>query len=124
MHKVLFVVSFIFIVSCVKVDSVMGPITILDHEFDVIRNIDGKVDLNEFERHWNLLEPIEILPNYNWTHKIDISSDGNFGKKFGGRWLYNNEGYIARLNKQLKPIYRVEDVQHFNGFLLEDDSKY
>ncbi len=62
---------------------------------------------------WDSLIPIDKLPNTDWTHKLDIRSDS-----IGGGWLYNEDGYVAKLNHRLKPMFKVPDVKSFNAIFL------
>ena len=89
-------------------------IRILNNEFEVVKIISDPDLLAIAYSEWKLLVPVDSLPNTNWTHKIDITS-----KSIGGRWLYNKQGYIAKLNKRLQPIYQVKDVASFNQVYLD-----
>jgi len=95
-------------------DITMDEIEILDDRFELLRIIDDPTELAKAQELWSTLIPIESLPNTNWTHKLDIQSD-----TVGGRWLYNAEGYVAKLNKQLKPMYKVSNVTLFNEIYLD-----
>jgi len=88
-------------------------IKILNTEFKVIKIIKNPNELKLAKNEWGKLVSINSLPNTNWSHKIDITS-----KSIGGRWLYNKQGYLAKLNKQLKPIYKVNNVKTFNKVYL------
>ena len=88
-------------------------IKVRNKDFEVIRVIQELEVLEEAEKVWQKLKPIDTLPNTNWTHKLDVTSES-----IGGRWLYNKEGYLAKLNKQLKPMYKVSDVSKFNEIYL------
>ena len=88
-------------------------ITVRNKDFEVIRVVQELEVLKEAEKAWQKLKPIDSLPNTNWTHKLDVTSES-----IGGRWLYNKEGYLAKLNKQLKPMYKVSDVSKFNEIYL------
>jgi len=91
----------------------MQQIKILNNEFSVIKVISSTKELELAKKEWGQLIPINKLPNTNWTHKIDITS-----KSIGGRWLYNKQGYLAKLNKQLKPMYKTNNVKSFNKVYL------
>jgi predicted double-glycine peptidase len=93
----------------------MDEITIRDNNFEILRIIDDPGQLAKARKQWNTLVRIKEPPNTNWTHKIDIESSSRF---LNDRWLYNKEGYIARLNYQLKPMYKVSDVKLFNEIYL------
>ena len=71
--------------------------------------------LIEIVKQWNKLKPVKRLPNTNWTHQLKIEGD----KSIGGTWLYNSQGYIARLNYMLKPMYSVSNIELFNKLLIE-----
>ena len=88
-------------------------IQVRNANFEVIRVIQEPEMLQRAEKEWQKLKPIDTLPNTNWTHKLDVNSEA-----IGGRWLYNKEGYLAKLNKQLKPMYKVSDVNKFNEIYL------
>lgn len=94
---------------------VMKKITVLDGDFKVVKVIADPAVLAAAGKEWGSLVPITLaeLPDTRWTHKIDIVSE-----TIGGRWLYNKKGYLGRLNKLLKPLYRVKDVSRFNRIFL------
>jgi hypothetical protein len=91
----------------------MDEITVRDRNFEVLREINDSDQLGKAQEQWDALIRIDELPNTNWTHKMDIKSNS-----VGGRWLYNSEGYVARLNKRVKPDYRVSNVKSFNEIYL------
>jgi hypothetical protein len=91
-------------------------VQILNSQFETIRVIQDPVELQSAEKVWRELKPIDKLPNTNWTHKLDITSP-----TIGGRWLYNRDGYLARLNKRLQPMYMVSNVERFNMIFLGRD---
>ena len=80
---------------------------------EVVRAINERDQLAKAQEQWDSLIPIDELPNTNWTHKLDIKSGS-----VGGRWLYNKEGYIAKLNKRLDPMYKVSNIKLFNEIYL------
>jgi len=55
------------------------------------------------------------LPNTAWTHKLDIKAT-----QIGGRWLYDKNGYLAKLNYQLTPSYIVKDPEAFNKLIFAE----
>ena len=91
----------------------ISEIKIRNNDFKVIKTINAPAELAEANNEWKQLIPIKSLPNTNWTHKIDISS-----RTIGGRWLYNKEGYVAKLNKRLKPMFKVKNVESFSKVYL------
>ena len=93
----------------------MEEITIRDGNLKILRIIDSAEQLARAQELWNSLVQADGLPSPDWTHRIDIKSGCH-----AGRWLYNQEGVIARLNKGLKPSYRVPNVESFNAFFLDD----
>ncbi len=99
--------------SVIAAETRMQEITVRDNEFAVLRIINTADRLAKVQELWDSLIPIDELPNTDWTHKLDIRSDS-----IGGRWLYSEEGYIAKLNYRLKPIYKVPDVKSFNAIFL------
>ncbi len=90
----------------------ISEIKILNSDFEHINAITDKAAISNFTKEWELLEKLEIPLNYDWTHKIDIS-----GGKSSGRWLYNQAGYISKLNKQLKPSYKINNATNFKNAL-------
>ena len=94
-----------------KID--ISKITVLDSNFKLICVIEETERLNNVCDHWKGLEPIDDISKIQWTHKIDIKS-----KNIGGRWLYSQEGYIAKLNKELNPRYKVSCKGVLNKLIL------
>lgn len=93
----------------------MDEITVRDENFEMLSVINNPGLLAKAQEQWDSLVRIKELPNTNWTHKIDIRSGS---RSLNGRWLYNKAGYIAKLNYQLKPMYKVSDVKVFNEIYL------
>jgi hypothetical protein len=93
----------------------ISEIVVLDSNFNQKRIINQPEQLSEISKIWRQLKQIQIneLPNTNWTHKLDIKAGD-----LSGRWLYNKEGYLSRLNYQLYPTYRVENTAEFNKLIL------
>ena len=88
-------------------------IKVFDNQSKQIRLINNKDELVHAQKIWKHMVPIKKLPNKNWTNKLDITTN-----YVGGRWLYNKEGYIAKLNKYLEPKYKVSNVDEFNKIFL------
>lgn len=116
-------VALIFLVIAVMIGTIgtrfaaaetrIEEVKVLDHSFAVVRVVNTADQLSKAQELWDSLVPIDALPDTDWTHKLDIRSDS-----IGGRWLYSEEGYIARLNYRLKPKYKVPDVKSFNAIFL------
>ena len=85
---------------------------VLDADFEEVARLRDPVALRALERLWGRLAPAEGAGIPDWTHKLDIESE-----QIGGRWLYSREGYVARLTKDLKPLYRVPDSAALNALL-------
>ncbi len=86
----------------------IGKLRVLDSEFNEVAVIEDPSVLRSLEALWGKMMPVAATPGLSWTHKLDIVS-----QDIGGRWLYSREGYVARLNKELKPFYRVSDNEAF-----------
>lgn len=91
----------------------ISEIIVLDSHFKTLKIINQPEQLLSINEIWKQLKPINKLPNSNWTYKLDIESN-----HMSGCWLYNKEGYLAKLNYQLEPKYRVEDPNKFNMLIL------
>ena len=92
----------------VKIDK----LRVLDSEFNEVAVIDDSSVLRSLEVLWQKMAPVEATADLSWSHKLDITS-----KDVGGRWLYSQDGYVARLNKEMKPRYRVSDNAAFLDLL-------
>jgi hypothetical protein len=105
----------IFAISAQAGELKISRVIVLDSSFQQIRVIDQPEQIKYLNDLWKNLKPIEVkdLPNTNWTHKLDIKSNGSTA-----RWLYNQEGYLAKLNYQLKPIYKVVNLEAFNKLIF------
>ncbi len=91
----------------------ISKIIVLDSDLRLLRVIDQSDSLSQINNLWKEFESINDLPDTQWTHTLDIVS-----KDLSGRWLYNQDGYLAKLNKQLKPMYKVHNREAFNKFIL------
>ncbi len=92
----------------------ISGISILNKDFKKILSISEKEKINKIEQLWNNnLVLVDELPNYEWDYKLDIISS-----TIGGRWLYNSNGYIAKLNYQLKPMYKITKPYDFKKEIL------
>ena len=108
-------IFFIFAVSAQAEELKISRVIVLDSSFQQIRVIDQPEQIKHLNDLWKNLKPIKAkeLPNTTWTHKLDIKSNGSTV-----RWLYNQEGYLAKLNYQLKPSYKVVNLEVFNKLIL------
>lgn len=94
-------------------DEAISKVTVLDKNFKVVKVITASSELVQIQKAWCDFKPINTPPNTNWTHKLDI-----VGGKLTGRWLYNSQGYISRLNYQLKPSYQLPNAGTINKLIV------
>jgi len=116
MQKLLMtMIFFIFAISAKAEELKISHVIVLDSSFQQIRVIDQPDQIKHLNDLWKNLKPIKVkdLPNTNWTHKLDIKSNGSTARR-----LYNQEGYLAKLNYQLKPSYKVVNLKAFNKLIL------
>ncbi len=116
MRKLLItIIFFIFAISAQAEELKISRVIVLNSSFRQIRVIDQPEQIKLLNDLWKNLKPIKVkdLPNTNWTHKLDIKSNGSTN-----RWLYNQEGYLAKLNYQLKPSYKIINLEAFNKLIL------
>ena len=92
----------------------ISKVVVRDSEFREIGTITEAHEIQQINRLWQDLEPIAQLPNTDWTHKLDIEANVR-----SGRWLYNQEGYLARLNYELKPSFKIPDPDAFKELIPE-----
>lgn len=109
----LFCASLLLAGPALGAELLITQIDVRDNSFETTNVIDNPEQLSRAEIEWAALLPIDSLPNYNWTHRLKITSTS-----IGGLWLYNKEGYVAKLNKLMSPMYRVSDTARFNEILL------
>ncbi len=108
-------IFFIFSISVQAKELKISHFIVLDSSFQQIRVIDQPDQIKQLNDLWKNLKPIKVkdLPNTHWTHKLDIESNVSTT-----RWLYNQEGYLAKLNYQLEPSYKVVNLEAFNKLIL------
>jgi hypothetical protein len=102
----------LLLLSCRAENIGIYKITVLNNNFQQIRIIDQPQILKEINELWGEFEPIDEFPDMKWTYKLDIDSN-----KLSGRWLYNEAGYLGKLNKQLKPMFKIKNQETFNKLL-------
>ncbi|RJQ77157.1 MAG: hypothetical protein C4519_13870 [Desulfobacteraceae bacterium] len=101
------------LISC-KTDKIeITKIMVLDSNFNQLSVIQNPDTLNIISNLWSTFEPIADIPKIQWDFKLDIES-----KNIAGRWLYSKEGYIAKMNKELKPRFKVGSQDAFNRLIL------
>jgi hypothetical protein len=93
--------------------NIISKTVVRNSSFEEVRIIENSQELKKIATIWNSLQPIENLPNTNWTHKLDIYSNGS-----SELWLYNQEGYLSKLNYLLRPSFKVHNLDEFNKLLL------
>ena len=114
MRKIFIIILMAFaLISCKPEKIGIYKVTVLDSISKQINVIDQPDMINKLNELWKGFEPIDELPNTEWTNKLDIDSE-----KMSGRWLYNQEGFLAKLNKQLKPSFKVIKKETFNKIIL------
>jgi hypothetical protein len=94
----------------------ISKITITDNSIksatNVIQIIEDKMRLSSIQATWCDFQKIDFPPNADWSHGIKIE-----GGDMEGIWLYNQKGYVSRLNYQLKPSFHIPDPEAFNRLL-------
>ena len=115
----LFLVPFLFF-GCMSWQADMSQIeiskiTVWDSNSNRKRVIDDFNELQKINKIWQQLEPIDKLPDREWACSIDI-----YANQLESSWLYNKNGYLARLNYELKPKFRVKDIAAFNELILAE----
>ena len=86
---------------------------VLDSNFTETRVFASPVEINSFTNLWFSRETFKKVSPYNWTHKIDITTEAGPG----GRWLYSTNGHCALLCYQLKPMYKLKNPKQFNELI-------
>jgi hypothetical protein len=94
-------------------DLVISKVTVLDNNFKIVKIITSPNELAQIQNAWCSFKPINTPPNTNWSHTLDI-----VGGKLTGRWSYNSQGYISRLNYQLKPSYQLPNPGTINKLIV------
>ncbi len=91
-----------------------AKITVFDNDLKILREITEYENVKDIRMMIIKADVIDVPPNMNWTHKIDISVS-----KLKGRWLYNSaDGLLSKLNKRLKPSYRIQSNEKFKELLF------
>ena len=107
----LLIALFLLLCGC-YMPAKFSSVTILDAEFNQIRTL-SKEETESFEAQWYEFKSVKQLPaslTSQGHYKIDIVAED---ERFTGRWLYYPSGYIAKLNKALKPAFIVEHPNDF-----------
>lgn len=74
--------------------------------------ITDKSHLDIIQIAWCGFEKIKFPPDTDWSHSLKIE-----GGASEGIWLYNDKGYLSRLNYELKPSFRIMNSEEFNRLL-------
>ncbi len=91
-----------------------AKITVFDNNLKILREINEYENAKDIRMMIIHADVIDAPPNKNWTHRIDISVS-----KLKGRWLYNSaDGLLSKLNKRLKPSYRIQSNEKFKELLF------
>jgi hypothetical protein len=92
-------------------------VIVLDSESNRIKTL-NREEVAEFEAQWYKFKGVEKLPaslsSSDILYKFDIVAEE---ERFSGRWLYYPSGYVAKLNKSLKPAFAIEDQNEFSKTL-------
>lgn len=100
--------------SCTTAPSAdIVKVRVLDSNFTETRTFESPNALNSFTNLWFNRESFKKVSPYNWTHKIDITTEAGGG----GRWLYSTNGYYTLLSYQLKPMYKLKEPKLFNELI-------
>ncbi len=107
--------------ACAKDSEHIIHITVLDHDFTVVRRIDDQSILAEFNRIWISRKEIafsddpQFSNNQSFTYKIDIQTkDGSH------RWLYDPAGYTTVLSKAIVPVYHFDNPKMLYKILIPE----
>lgn len=95
----------------------ISSITLFDKDFNQVRTL-NREEISSFANQWNKLKIIKRLPSevsLRTNHyKIDILTKD---ETLSRRWIYYPSGYMAKLNKKLKPAFVVEKPDEFSAIL-------
>jgi hypothetical protein len=81
-------------------------------ESEITRLITDKSQLANIQTTWCDFEKVKFPSDADWTHGLKIE-----GGDREGIWLYNEKGYLSRLNYQLKPSFHIMNPEEFNRLL-------
>lgn len=91
-------------------------VKILDADFKVVAELARKPDVRKFQKHWSqklkIKQTSAQLPDTMFSYKLDIS-----GTSGGGRWLYNSNGFVVKLDKMARPVYQIQEPALFNELI-------
>lgn len=90
-------------------------VVVRDSEFRVVSEISSEPDMAKFQQHWSSKVTTtlnSVQPYSAFKYKLDISSGTG-----AGRWLYNPNGLLVKLDKRDRPILQINDPHAFNALL-------
>jgi hypothetical protein len=87
-------------------------VSVRDKDFKVVKILEQKDELVEFELIWEKKTKQKNVASLNWVYKLDISRAGK-----SVRWLYDPAGWTRVLSKKLTPLYRIASRNEFNKLL-------
>jgi hypothetical protein len=90
----------------------ISRVTVRNQNFDIVKVINDKAVLQQFEMIWNTRAKLKSSVNPQWLYKIDIEDKGR-----GDRWLYDPSGYVQVLSKAKVPLYKIPAPNSFNQMI-------
>ncbi|MBW1811728.1 MAG: hypothetical protein JRJ87_26300 [Deltaproteobacteria bacterium] len=90
----------------------VSKVSVRDKDFKVVKILEQKNELVEFELIWKKKTKQKNVASLNWFYKLDISKAGK-----SVRWLYDPAGWVQVLSKKLTPLYRIASRNEFNKLL-------
>jgi hypothetical protein len=108
MKNIILFILILLICGCSKQPIEISQIDVLGNKNSIIKSLSFN-EINFVKSKFKNMNNVSAPKGIYWPYKLKISSE-----KFGGLWLYNQHGYIAKLNKAFHPCYKFRDVDELN----------
>ena len=89
-------------------------ISVLTNDAELLKEVS---DTRALRRYTDCLTNMTLTTapeNPNWQYKIYLQTDNGTQ-----RWLYSEDGYIAKLNYALSPCFKTDNLSCMNDLLEE-----
>ena len=96
--------------------SEITSVVVRDENFEVVSEL-NQSQIQYLSQIGPSLVAVEKIPENGWPYKLDIKAN-----KYGGRWLYCEQGYLAKLNYSMKPLFKINNKKEFEIIIFSSQN--
>ena len=93
-----------------------SSVQVRDEESVLIATLTLETELQQFDQHWSKKTETDQAPGEatytGFKYMLNIRTPGHTGL-----WRYHPDGWVVRLDKRIRPVFRIPNPEAFNVLL-------